>query len=266
MEESKYFEKIKEYRLLAKKQLGQNFLVDPKAAKAAVDALGIKVGDRVLEIGPGAGSLSYFLALSQGNCDLIDVDDGFVAKLQNDFRAFPNVHPRLENALKCDFSNYDLVIGNLPYYITSALLERFLLEGAKARKAVFMVQKEVYDRLKAVKGEDAGPLNALLSYRYSMKKLFNVPAASFVPPPNVTSTVFSLELKEGGDLATAKRLYALAKGLYMHRRKHIFNNLTSYIGDGARAEKALEESGLLKNARPEELSLNELLRLLSSLQ
>ena len=70
MEESKYFEKIKEFRLMAKKQLGQNFLVDSKVAKAAVDALDVQPGEKVLEIGPGAGSLSYFLALSQGEADL----------------------------------------------------------------------------------------------------------------------------------------------------------------------------------------------------
>ncbi len=266
MEESKYFEKIKEFRLMAKKQLGQNFLVDSKVAKSAVDALDVQPGEKVLEIGPGAGSLSYFLALSQGEADLVDVDEGFVAKLQSDFRDRPNVHPRLENALKTDYSVYDRVIGNLPYYITSALLERFLLEATKAKTAVFMVQKEVYERLKATSGEDVGPLNVLLAYRFSMKRLMNVSAASFVPPPNVTSTVFSLEPKNGSDIDTARRLYALAKGLYLHRRKNILNNLTAYLGDAAEAERALAKCGLKKNARPEELSLKELLGLLSSLQ
>lgn len=266
MEESKYFEKIKEFRLLAKKQLGQNFLVDPRVAKAAVGALMIEPGDRILEIGPGAGSLSYFLALSQGESDLVDVDEGFVAKLQGDFKGCPNVHPRLENALKTDYSVYDRVIGNLPYYITSALLERFLLEATKAKKAVFMVQKEVYERLRATSGEDVGPLNVLLAYRFAMKRLMNVPATSFVPPPSVTSTVFSLEPKEDADVDTARRLYALAKGLYLHRRKNILNNLAAYLGAPDKAEKALAECGLRKNARPEELSLKELLGLLSSLQ
>ena len=196
----------------------------------------------------------------------MDVDEGFVAKLQSDFRDRPNVHPRLENALKTDYSVYDRVIGNLPYYITSALLERFLLEATKAKKAVFMVQKEVYERLKATSGEDVGPLNVLLAYRFSMRRLMNVPAASFVPPPNVTSTVFSLEPKNGSDIDTARRLYALAKGLYLHRRKNILNNLTAYLGDAAEAERALTKCGLKKNARPEELSLKELLGLLSSLQ
>ena len=134
MEESKYFEKIKEFRLMAKKQLGQNFLVDSKVAKAAVDALDVQPGEKVLEIGPGAGSLSYFLALSQGEADLVDVDEGFVAKLQSDFRDRPNVHPRLENALKTDYSVYDRVIGNLPYYIRLPSLNASSLKPRRPRK------------------------------------------------------------------------------------------------------------------------------------
>ena len=252
--------------LLAKKEVGQNFLLDINVAKSIVALLEATGEDKILEIGCGAGSLTYFLAQEGFDATAIDIDPSMVGKLEQDFASVQNIKIVQANGMRFDYSPYTKIIGNLPYYITSGLVEKALLGGTNCSTFVFMVQKEVYDRLKAVKGEDAGPLNALLSYRYSMKKLFNVPAASFVPPPNVTSTVFSLELKEGGDLATAKRLYALAKGLYMHRRKHIFNNLTSYIGDGARAEKALEESGLLKNARPEELSLNELLRLLSSLQ
>lgn len=266
MNADKYFEKIKQYELMASKDIGQNFLVDQKVAEQIVDSLDIHPGEKVLEIGPGAGSLSYFLSLTSGDCDLFDIDSRFIEKLKEDFASLNGIHPKLQNVLSADLSSYGKIIGNLPYYITSSIIERFLLTASKCQKAVFMVQKEAYSRLAATSGEDYGPMNVLISFLYEGKRLLNVPPSSFVPRPHVSSTVFSLSRKGGVSIERASALYALAKALFSRRRKTVLNSLSAYLGNGEKAASALLKSGIDARKRPEELDVDAFARLLSSLQ
>jgi 16S rRNA (adenine1518-N6/adenine1519-N6)-dimethyltransferase len=266
MDETKYFEKIAEYKMLAKHDVGQNFLLDKEACQKIVALANLAKTDRVLEIGSGAGSLSFYLAQHESESDLIDIDEGLVLKLQEDFASLKNIHPQVGNIMKWSLSDYTKIIGNLPYYITSGILEKVLLNAEKAQKAVFMVQKEVIARLRAPVGDaNYGPLPILLAYRTSFEKGFNVPRTSFSPAPHVDSAVFVLNFKADSDLQKARDLYQLTGALFLHRRKTILNNLQNYLQDSEKASLILHKCGIEEKKRPENLSLADYLNVLSQL-
>lgn len=267
MNEIEYFEGIAQYRLMAKKDLGQNFLISPKVASQIVDALETKPDDKVLEIGSGAGSLTFFLAQKQGQCTSIDVDEGLVVKTQNDFANIDNMNIVMGNAMRWEYSSYDKIIGNLPYYITSGILERVLLEAKSATRCVFMVQKEAFQRLNSKPGsKEYGPLSILLSYRGVAKRLMTVGRDSFCPPPHIDSVVFSIDLKENSSIERANKLYDLCSALFLWRRKTIKNNLSTYLKSDEYASKILKEAGIDERERPEQISPERYLSLLDMLQ
>ncbi len=264
IEREEYFKNIAEYKLLAKHEVGQNFLIDDEVAENIVSFAELKEGERVLEIGSGAGSLSYFIAQSKAEADLIDIDEGLVTKLEHDFETIDHVKPQLGNAMRWDLSSYHKIIGNLPYYITSGILERVLLNASSCEKAIFMVQKEAYLRLTAGKSsKDYGPLPILIQYRAETKRLLSVPRNSFAPAPHIDSVVFSLTFKDNATVDIAQRLYRLLNGVFLHRRKTIQNNLGSYLKDPAKAASLLESCGIAPNRRPEDIDLAEYLKLLA---
>jgi len=266
MDEEKYFETIAEYKLLAKHEVGQNFLIDVASAKRIVSLAELSGTDRALEIGSGAGSLSYFIAQTSASADLIDIDEGLVAKLQHDFDGNALIHPMVGNVMRYDLAPYTKIIGNLPYYITSAIIERILLTAEKAETAVLMVQKEVVARLTSPRGSaDYGPLPILIQYRANFEKGFNVARTSFSPSPHVDSSVFVLHFKKDVSLPDAQTLYDLVSQLFLHRRKTILNNLQMVVKDVTKAKSILEKAGIDAKRRPEELALGEYQRLLSQL-
>ncbi len=265
MNEEHYFEKIAEYKLLAKHEVGQNFLIDKNVAKKIVDLLDISKDDNVLEIGSGAGSLSFYLSFYNCPITLIDIDEALVTKLKDDFKSKPNMNVGQANALKYDLTPFTKIVGNLPYYITSALLECVLLNGRHCQKASIMVQKEVFARLASgPKQEGYGPLPILIEYRAKIKKEFVVPRSSFAPAPHVDSLVFTLSFKKGSSPEIAKELYNLTSALFLHRRKTILNNLSSYLKDEAKAKEILLKANIEPRKRPEEIDLNGYLSILAS--
>lgn len=268
MDEHSFFEGVKSYELLAKKEVGQNFLVNPESASKIVSLLEIKPADLILEIGSGAGSLSYFLSLGPAQSVLIDIDEALVGKLDNDFGDNRYVTPLEANALKADLTPYNKILGNLPYYITTSLVEHILLDTTKCEKAAIMVQKEAAARLLAKPGsDDYGPLNILLSYLCDVKKQFNVPATDFVPAPHVNSTVLVFDFKKDADKKIASELYQLTKGLFKNRRKTILNNLKAYLGkESSLASPILSSISLKETLRPEDISPNQYLLLLNCLK
>ena len=261
MNEESYFETIKEYKLMAKHEVGQNFLADPETSKKIVALADLNEKDYVCEIGSGAGSLSFYIAESTAKADLLDIDEALVTKLQHDFLGQNKIHPMMKNVLKHDLHPYTKIIGNLPYYITSAIIEEILLT-TEAQKAVLMVQKEAYQRLVSPIGDkDYGPLPILLAYRASVKRNFIVARTNFVPAPHIDSLVFCLDFDSKSDLITARRLYSLTSALFLHRRKTILNNLGSYLKDFKKADGVLGSLGIQSQLRPEDISLQQYLSL-----
>jgi 16S rRNA (adenine1518-N6/adenine1519-N6)-dimethyltransferase len=266
MDENSYFERINEYKLLAKHDVGQNFLVDALSARRIVALANLNDQDRALEIGSGAGSLSFFIAQTPAQSDFIDIDEGLVVKLQQDFAGNARVHPQKGNIMRWDVSHYHKIIGNLPYYITSGILERILLNAQEVKIAVLMVQKEMLARLLAKRGEkDYGPLEILMEYRATINKEFLVPRTAFAPSPHVDSVVFTLSFDKTSNLMTAGHLYALTSTMFLHRRKTILNNLGGYMKSNAKALSLLKELRMDEKKRPEDLSLADYLAILSHL-
>lgn len=253
--EIRFFEEVASLEKLAKKEVGQNFLIDPGVCKRIADLLEAKEDEKVLEVGFGAGSLSYFLAQKPGEYDLIDIDEAMIARVQEEFADVEHLHPQYGNAAKWDYSPYDKIVGNLPYYITSLLLEKAFLGSQKASKAVFMVQKEFAQRLfSKPKSKEYGPLTILMNIRGVAKREFHVQRSAFAPSPHIDSVVFSVELRQGQDLHRIAEIYRFVNSLFLNRRKTILNNLKSMLRDGEKTKAILKEADISPNARPEELS------------
>lgn len=268
MDEDRFFESVREYKLLAKHEVGQNFLVDPKIASQIVDLADIQKGDKVLEIGCGAGSLSFFIAQKEADCDFIDIDEGLITKLAQEFSSFPNAHFRVGNIMRWDLASYNKIVGNLPYYITSGIIKRVLLEASSCSRAVMMVQKEVIRRLQSHQGDEGyGPLPILLEDRTIFQRQFFVSREAFSPAPHIDSAVFTLDFKKrsSDEAAQLHEFYRFISKLFLHRRKTIFNNLSSLIKDGEKADRMLTSCGISPKKRPEDLSLKDYTALFSQL-
>ena len=216
MNEKEYFEKVKSYKLIANKSLGQNFLVNPATAEKIVSFLEIDENDRVLEIGAGLGSLSIFLAKSRGFCELIDVDERMLMFLNEQFKDSKNIEIKRQNILKQDLSGFTKIVGNLPYYITSGIIEKLLLDATDCKKFVLMTQKEVYPKLLK---SNKSPLSLFLNYVCEISAPNEVGRSNFAPVPHVDSVVFTL--KPNGNIKNEenKKLFKVMKQLFLLRRK-----------------------------------------------
>ena len=157
------------------------------------------------------------------------------------------------------------IIGNLPYYITSDILLSIALKAKNLKKAVFMVQKECYKRIIALKGKDYNALNVLLAYLFDIKEVTIVKKENFFPQPNVESLVFSLTTKNEKNHDFAGFLYKIAKICFINRRKTVFNNLVSTYKNKDEILAILKENTLTNFTRAEEISVEQFVALTSSI-
>lgn len=261
MDKVKYFEGIESYKLLAKKEVGQNFLIDYVACERIVNLISPHTNETLLEIGCGAGSLTYFLSQFENEIDVIDIDEAMLAKVEKDFEHITSMHVKYGNATEYDYSNYDYIIGNLPYYITSLIIEKVLKSGSNLKKCVFMVQKEAASRLlSSIGSKDYGPLPILISLSCKAKREFNVGRNSFAPAPNVDSTVISFDFSEEVNKEVAYGTFKLCEKLFLQRRKTLSNNLKRYFGEEI-IQRIFTELKLKPTVRPEELSPEDFKRI-----
>ena len=259
MNEKEYFEKVKSYKLIANKSLGQNFLINSDKAKQIVGLLDINDGDNILEIGAGLGSLSYFLSESKGKCELIDIDERMLMFLNDEFKSTKNIVVKRQNILKYDLLNFNKIIGNLPYYITSSIIEKLLLDARDCDKFVLMTQKEVYPKLFP---NYKSPLSLFLNHVCRISAPIEVGRNNFAPVPHVDSVVFTLTPNENIKNKDNKELYKVMKQLFLMKRKNILNNLTNLVKSKDKAREILEELGVGTNKRPEELPIEFYINLL----
>ena len=262
MNGKEFFENIKSYKLIANKSLGQNFLINPAVAEKIVKLLEIKEGDNILEIGAGLGSLSYFLAKTQEKCQLIDVDERMLTFLNDEFKNAKNVEIRRQNILKHSLDGFTKIIGNLPYYITSSIIEKLLLEGKDAEIMVLMTQKEVYPKLLSL---NKSPLSLFLNYVCDISSAIDVGRNNFAPVPHVDSVVFTLKPNENIKNSNNLRLYKTMKQLFLLRRKNILNNLSNFVQNKEKGREILGKMGVDTNKRPEELPIEFYINLLKML-
>jgi 16S rRNA (adenine1518-N6/adenine1519-N6)-dimethyltransferase len=240
----------------AKRRFGQHFLSDPRILARIADALGATAGDTVLEIGPGRGALTAELLERAGRVVAIEKDRDLVPALR---ARFPRVELVEGDALAIDWAaaagdaSY-LLAGNIPYNITSPLLDKALTPPRPAR-VVFLVQKEVAERVTAAAGtKEYGALTVGVQAVAEVERLFTVPAGAFQPPPKVDSAVIRLAplavpLVAEAELGGFRRVVV---GLFGFRRKQLLRALRELTGfEAGRASAVLAAVGLDPAARPE---------------
>lgn len=250
---SNIYEIINKASLQPDKDYGQNFLVEPEISNRIVEALNINNKDNVIEVGPGLGSLTHYLSLSDASITVVDIDlrmtnflkivyqDSNIKIVENDIR-------------KVDVSNYNKVIGNLPYNITTEAIQYFLLNANKAEKMVFMIQSETLSHFIDVSGKEYGPTSVLIHLLGNIEKLFTVKAGSFYPAPKCSSVVFAINIDPNKDRLKAISAFKLSKQLFLNRRKTILNNLVNYLKNKELANKVCEDLRINPLSRPEQLS------------
>ena len=266
-----------------KKSFGQNFLTDTNILQKIVDTAEIDKKVNVIEIGPGIGALTEFLAESAAEVMAFEIDDRLVPILADTLRDFDNVTVVNQDILKVDlaqyiaeFKNPDLpikVVANLPYYITTPILMHLIESGIPFSEFVVMMQKEVADRISAQPNTKAyGSLSIAVQYYMTAKVAFIVPRTVFVPAPNVDSAILKMVRRDqpAVEVQDEKFFFKVTKASFVHRRKTLWNNLTSYFGKSeevkAKLENALAKANLVANVRGEALDLAAFARLADALK
>jgi 16S rRNA (adenine1518-N6/adenine1519-N6)-dimethyltransferase len=249
----------------AKPKLGQNFLDDTQAVERIVAALGNLTGRTVVEIGPGGGAITGTLAARAEDVIAVELDHDLAAQLRAQFP--PSGGARV-TVIEQDVLNFNfteaatgerlMVVGNLPYYLTSPILLKLAASHAALSVAVLMVQREVADRIVASPGSrDYGLLSVTVQMYGPAERLFTLPPDAFSPPPNVHSTVFrwrfaprfaELGVDETGFLGFVRQAFA-------QKRKTLANNLRAAGFAPAAVAAALARAGVDPQARAEALSI-----------
>ncbi len=259
------------YNLRAKKNFGQNFLVD--SSVTARIASNLREDSVVIEVGPGIGSLTEELARRAQHVRSYEIDERLLPVLEDTLQEYKNVEIVLQDFMEADIEN-DLkplvekykhieFAANLPYYITTPVLFKIFESSIPFEKIVVMIQKEVADRFSAVPGtKEYGALSVESQYLYDVKKLFNVPRTAFNPTPNVDSAIVSFTVHEKNkSIDNEEKFFELVKACFKQRRKTLFNNLREYFDSSDLAKEVLAKAEIALETRAEMLNLDEYIRL-----
>ena len=265
-----------------KKSFGQNFLTDTNILQKIVDTAEIDKHVNVIEIGPGIGALTEFLAENAAEVMAFEIDERLMPILADTLQEFENVKIINEDILKSDlqawikeFANPELpikVVANLPYYITTPILMHLIESRIPFSEFVVMMQREVADRISAQPNSKSyGSLSIAVQYYMTAKVAFIVPRTVFVPAPNVDSAILKMTRRDkpAVEVKDEPFFFKVSKASFTHRRKTLWNNLTSCFGKSdeikTRLEIALNNADLSSNVRGEALDLQEFSRLSDSL-
>lgn len=267
---------VKKHNIMLKKSLGQNFLINDAIIEKIVDVSGVTKDDVIVEIGPGAGSMTNLLADVAGFVICVEIDERLIPLLNGTVGQCDNVVIIHADALKCDFNTLLAehvpaefkdstvkMVANLPYYITTPLIMKILEEGEMISSMTLMMQKEVADRLCASPGgKDFGAVTLSVQYYSRPQKMFNVEPGNFFPVPEVVSTVLRLDRNEQLPVApkNVEYMFKVIKASFAQRRKTLLNGLSNapYIGKSKeQIRSALVECELDEGIRGEKLSLQQ---------
>lgn len=260
---------LKKYQFRMQKKYGQNFLIDANILQKIVEAAQVTKEDCVLEIGPGIGTMTQYLAEAAGQVIAVEIDGGLIPILEDTLSSYHNVTILCEDILKVDLAALSeknggrpmKVVANLPYYITTPIIMALFESHVPLASITVMVQNEVAARMQTGPGtKDYGALSLAVQYYAKPEIVARVPASCFLPRPNVDSAVVRLLKYEKPpvDAADEAFLFAVIRASFNQRRKTLANGLANAGGLGltrGQVEEALQEMGLSKTVRGETLTL-----------
>ncbi|MCD8068819.1 MAG: 16S rRNA (adenine(1518)-N(6)/adenine(1519)-N(6))-dimethyltransferase RsmA [Lachnospiraceae bacterium] len=263
---------LKKYGFITQKKYGQNFLIDANVLEKIIAGAEIRKDDCVLEIGPGIGTMTQYLAEAAGRVAAVEIDSHLLPVLEDTLSAYNNVTVIYGDILKTDIrgiaEEYNggrpiKVAANLPYYITTPVILRLLECGAPIESITVMVQKEVADRMEAGPGsKDYGALSLAVQYYARPQILTRVSASCFLPRPTVDSSVIRLAGYEKPPVAVRDErfMFALIRAAFNQRRKTLANSLANAADLRVTREQVTDElleMGLPAAVRGEALTLKE---------
>ena len=269
---------LKKYGFSLKKSLGQNFLIDPNVLRNIVSHAKLTKESAAIEIGPGIGALTEHLARTAGHVVAFEIDQRLLPVLEDTLSPYNNVEIVHSDILKADvlevmkekLSEYQdvMVVANLPYYVTTPILIKLLMDKLPIRGMVVMMQKEVADRITASPSTKAyGSLSIAIQYYMKAEIAMTVPKTVFIPQPNVDSAVIRLTRHEKALVSVIDEdfLFIVSRASFAQRRKTILNNLQSQLPQGKEKKElilsALAEAEIDPARRGETLSIQEFARL-----
>ena len=252
------------------KSLGQNFLIDDNVIDKIIDGARVKEGDKVIEVGPGIGTLTREMAKRAEKVVAVEIDKNLIPILKETLADFGNTEVVNEDILKVDINKLVdeklsggpvKLIANLPYYITTPIVMKFLEEDIPVTDIVVMVQKEVADRMNAVPStKDYGALSVAVQYYCDTEIVAKAPRHMFIPQPKVDSTVIGLHIREERKYKADNEqlFFKTVKAAFGQRRKTLLNSLSSMgVLDKAKIKEVLAEAGIDEKRRGETLSIEE---------
>ena len=260
------------------KALGQNFLINPSVCPRMAEYSLADENTGVIEIGAGIGVLTAELAKIAKKVVCVELDTRLLPILDETLADFDNIEIVNADVMKTDlkalieekFQGMDVVVcANLPYYITSPVITMLLESRLPIKAVTVMIQKEAADRLcTPVGSRDSGAITVCTNYYAEVKQLFNVSRGSFMPAPNVDSTVIRLDIREypAVEVSDEKKFFKMVKAAFAQRRKTALNSISSGMGlSKTQVADALRASGLEENVRAEKLTMDELATLCENL-
>ena len=267
---------LQKYNFNFQKKFGQNFLIDTHVLEKIMDSAEITKEDCVLEIGPGIGTMTQYLAERAGHVVVVEIDKNLIPILEDTLSAYDNVTIINNDILKVDVNqiakeknggNSIKVVANLPYYITTPIIMGLFESHVPLQSITIMVQKEVADRMQVGPGtKDYGALSLAVQYYAKPEIVANVPPNCFIPRPNVGSAVIRLTRYEKPpvEVQDERKMFALIRASFNQRRKTLVNGLTNAPELKLSKEmvlEALEKMGLSPTIRGEALTLEQFAQL-----
>ncbi|MGM9992866.1 MAG: 16S rRNA (adenine(1518)-N(6)/adenine(1519)-N(6))-dimethyltransferase RsmA [Candidatus Bruticola sp.] len=260
---------------MSRRPLGQHFLIDRHIIAKIIESADLHKEDRVLEIGPGRGAITLEMASKAGHITAVEVDKSLAERLPK----LPNLEVINDDFLKLNLEEVlrkELpengrwkVVANLPYYITTPIIEKLLVEGHPfIDRMIIMIQKEVADRIQSLACRNSSALSYFVGCYAQAKTLFHVKPGSFNPPPQVDSSVMSLNIYRQPPIKSPiKLVLSLTRAAFNVRRKTLRKSLKGIAASmNADLEESFQLSGLEGNSRPEELTLEQFSDLAAALQ
>ena len=272
---SRTFSILKKYDKYAKKNFGQNFIIEYQIIDKIVDAAGVDNNTGVIEIGPGIGALTEGLLLKAKKVVAFEIDTSLLEVLDEELKEFSNLTVINQDFLKVNIDEVVdtyfkdcsrvVIVSNLPYYITTPILIKIFEESTKIESITAMMQKEVGKRICAQKGgKEYNNLSILSSYYSDCNIALHVSKNIFTPRPNVDSCVVKFVLnKKNEDVRDEKLFLKVLRSSFAMRRKKLLNNLEEYGKDKVR--DILLELGINENVRAEELDLKDFINISNKL-